>query len=229
VQVAGHADKSLQELVQERRRVLALHGLPSAGQNHDRWNQDAHVTAGALVPEDAAGVSSPQKRQRNLCNRDKGEDVGSGDELVVSARAGGAGAKLSAREQNQLKRMKRTQSAKADTMSRAHSVAAPAQLSSAREAELDTEDAELVANSGWPLQRLVGHLLLDLLSAYWEVRHGAALALQQIVHGCRISPGALRVQCSSTVLSVVVYLVGSTGVAQITRRQVSSWSMQLDA
>ncbi len=38
-------------------------------------------------------------------------------------------------------------------------------------------------DGGWPFSRLGEQLVLDLLDPLWEVRHGAALALRELLRG----------------------------------------------
>ncbi|MEW5306068.1 MAG: hypothetical protein WDW36_008565 [Sanguina aurantia] len=62
--------------------------------------------------------------------------------------------------------------------------AAGAAAMSAEEASaagLDEEEWESVVAGAWPFQRVSDQLCLDLLDPVWEVRHGAAVALREIL------------------------------------------------
>lgn len=51
----------------------------------------------------------------------------------------------------------------------------------------DERETERIAAGGWPFQRMADQLLVDLLDGSWHVRHGAAVALRQLLQshaGC---------------------------------------------
>lgn len=54
-------------------------------------------------------------------------------------------------------------------------------------AEADEEEWKAIIAGAWPFQRLCDQLCVDLLDPVWEVRHGAALALREVLRthaGC---------------------------------------------
>ena len=48
-------------------------------------------------------------------------------------------------------------------------------------AAADEEEWQEMARGCWPFQRLSDQLLVDCLCPTWEVRHGAALALRELL------------------------------------------------
>ena len=68
---------------------------------------------------------------------------------------------------------------------------APTEQSIAAE---DEQESERSANGGWPFQRVADQLVANLLDANWQVRHGAAVGLRQL----------LRTQASSAAVQVPI-------------------------
>lgn len=58
----------------------------------------------------------------------------------------------------------------------------------------DEQESERIARGGWPFQRVADQLVANLLDANWQVRHGAAVGLRQL----------LRAQASSAAVQVPV-------------------------
>ena len=55
-------------------------------------------------------------------------------------------------------------------------------LDLAADAEADALEWQGVAAGHWPFQGLCDKLCLDILDPRWEVRHGAAVALREVLH-----------------------------------------------
>lgn len=72
--------------------------------------------------------------------------------------------------------------------------ALPAAASEQSAAADDEQESERIANGGWPFQRVAEQLVANLLDANWQVRHGAAVGLRQL----------LRAQASSAAVQVPI-------------------------
>ncbi|KAK9823112.1 hypothetical protein WJX72_000353 [[Myrmecia] bisecta] len=102
---------------------------------------------------------------------------------------------LSARERNKLKRqMKRSGSARLESLPSAKRTkagpgpeAAAVPTAEANNAKGDAEAWKGIVGGSWPFQALYDQLCLDVLHVQWEVRHGAAVAVREILRshaGC---------------------------------------------
>lgn len=56
----------------------------------------------------------------------------------------------------------------------------------------DAAEWAFIAGGGWPFQNLCGQLCVDLLDPAWEVRHGAASALREVLR-CQAGGAAVTV------------------------------------
>jgi TATA-binding protein-associated factor len=62
-------------------------------------------------------------------------------------------------------------------------VLASRRLASAMAVAQDSTEDDRISGGGWPMQLAADRLLLDLLDSNWEVRHGAAIGLRQLLRG----------------------------------------------
>lgn len=76
-------------------------------------------------------------------------------------------------------------------LARATSGAAEEQAAVQAEAEADEAEWSAVLAGAWPFQSLCDQLCVDVLDPNWEVRHGAAVALRELL---RVQAGAAGVE-----------------------------------
>ncbi|KAJ1999100.1 TATA-binding protein-associated factor mot1, partial [Coemansia thaxteri] len=103
--------------------------------------------------------------------------------------------KLSARERNRIKRKARVGGrAKAGAQTQAKEET-PAEQTDAKEEAQDESprpDSLAVGARRWPFARVVARLCVDLFDAAWEVRHGAGMALREVLRTHGRGAGRIR-------------------------------------
>ncbi|DBA67496.1 TPA: hypothetical protein ACH3X2_001776 [Trebouxia sp. C0005] len=160
-----------------------------------------------MIVEEGTRAEQLAKQQRNLKQRlglkGKMEDLMDTSELISdadilpsipsAAKPAGKGAPellssmsgLSSRERNLLKRKSRAlqrsgSSQGSSKRSKSGNEATDAAVEQA-EAEEDGQEWQAVAAGQWPFQAICDQMCIDMLDPVWEVRHGAALALREVL------------------------------------------------
>ncbi|PNH08544.1 TATA-binding protein-associated factor [Tetrabaena socialis] len=87
-------------------------------------------------------------------------------------------------------------------------MAAAAAAAAVAAQEVADDEVAAVAEGGWPFQRLGDQLVVDSLDPVWEVRHGAALALRELL---RAHAGAAAVEAPLGAVPSGWAVAGGTG------------------
>ncbi len=152
---AAAAEQDVEKQREELNKSLGLDVAAKLGVKTDDIFSNDDLTAGKK-PVNRSNGASPD------------------NSTVASASAG-----LSARERNRLKRtLAKQKSAAAAEAKRRR--CAPKLYKAPQEAKDDSSPPE-EGESGWPLQGFCSHLMSDLFEKRWEVRHGGASALREVV------------------------------------------------
>lgn len=87
----------------------------------------------------------------------------------------------------------------------------PSAASEHSTAAADEQESERIANGGWPFQRVADQLVANLLDANWQVRHGAAVGLRQLLRA--------QASCAAVHVPIADPLTGA-GTLECTRTLV---------